>query len=308
MFKCILVLCALLVGATFGTRAFAQTMDCSVNDPNPPLNIRESESGSRIVGTLPNGARVFPVWSPFGGLNDKWIYVLTIDGGRLRKRGNVFRDLLTCNERDQSGRYPILIQKRSDNLARFGIDHSNRFPNKCFYYGDGGYRISVSNAFKSRYDRLGMPFDNLCFILMTGKIRYDPESGRRLATYMIGDLDKVARLMSQPAPRAGQSRSTDEFYEPGDLSEELPLEVPLCFRGAKHVERSQLEVSACNFRFHPWSGKPLSSDEGAAFARAAFYIEGGAAPGTSPDDAKLALDARRRLSPAQIEAEAKDLK
>jgi hypothetical protein len=308
MSRRILFVVALSVISFHGSMAAAQSMDCTVRDPNPPLNVREAESGSRIVSTLPNGTRVFPVWSPFGGIDEKWIFVSTVEGGKWRQRGYVFRDLLACSEVDQSGRYPILIQASSDDLLRFGIDHSTRFPNRCFTYGEGGYHVSVSNAFKARYDRIGMPFENLCFILMTGGVRYDPESGRRLPTYMLGKLDKIARLVSTPRPRAGQPLDMDDIYMPGDLTEELPLEVPRCFQRAKREGRSALDVSACNFRYHPWSGKPLSAEEGAVFASVSFYIEGGAAPGTNPDDAKLALESRRRLSPAQIEAEARALR
>jgi hypothetical protein len=293
--------------------ANAQTMDCVVQDPNPPLNVRDESDNyhkGSIIGTVNNGTRVFPVPSAFSGLHERWILTYEVVDGAAKKLGYVFRDFLVCNERDKTGRYPILIEsasKGSADLRMFGIDHSNYFPNQCFYYGDGGYTLSISNDFKARYDRMGMPFENLCFVLRTGLMRYDPESGKRLPTYMVGKIDLVARLFRKPEAQDDQPHSDEETLNSGDVSEELPLEVPKCFAGAKHTDRSALDVSSCSFRYHPWSGKLLNPDEAKVFASAGFYIEGGAGPGTSPDAAKLTLDSRRRLSSAQIEAEAKAL-
>ena len=63
----------------------------------------------------------------------------------------------------------------------------------------------------------------------------------------------------------------------------------------------------CSYRFHPWSGRRLDAITDVAFAKSGLYLEGGAAPGTPPDAIKVALDPKQRLSPTQIEVEAREL-
>jgi hypothetical protein len=298
LFFCLLVFAATLDRPTL---ARAQTMDCFVKDPKPPLNVRKEAKGE-IVGTLNNGTRLFVQTWTWG--DPKWLNAGIVSDGQWKNLGYVFRSLLDCSETDTSHRYPFVITNPPD-LKKFGLalrDYGKNgrdvvpFNNKCFYYGDGGYTLSISDDFRKRYAAKGIAFDNMCAVLRSDGLRYDPDTGTRLATYIIGDLDELR---------------TAAAYEPGTVTGELPLEIPACFKtgivkfGAAHAG---LTRSGCSYRYHPWSGRPLGPAEAAYFSKFPIELEGGAAPGTSPDAAKAALDPRLIASSTQIEAEDKKLR
>jgi hypothetical protein len=120
-------------------------------------------------------------------------------------------------------------------MKKFGILAGHHFYDKnirpfeheCFSYGDGGVSLSVSKHFRDRYDQIGMRFETLCLVMRSGVVRYDPETGKRLATYVAGEVD----VLSGRRPLSGA----------GDITEELLLEVPQCFKnGVFHKETGSL--------------------------------------------------------------------
>jgi hypothetical protein len=144
------------------------------------------------------------------------------------------------------GAYPVVL---ADVAAQreLGLMESNFGPyageepleNKCFYYGDGGARLSVSDAFLDRYRAAGFTLETLCMALVSG-IRHHPESGERLATVQVADIDALS--------------SPDYFGEPGPLGVEHPIEIPTCFRNGA-------PLTDCLFAFDPWSGARLTAAE-----------------------------------------------
>lgn len=136
--------------------------------------------------------------------------------------------------------YPIIFKSpltlRKVGLALAYGDHPKPYPNKCYYYGDGGYLISLSNSFLARFVRQGFTLQSACLGLISQTI-YDPETGRRLPTYQLIDPDMIA------------SRSE----EPGASTEELPLELPACFKNG-------VPYADCTFRYGRQTGKALSSE------------------------------------------------
>jgi hypothetical protein len=123
------------------------------------------------------------------------------------------------------------------------------FNNKCYAYGDGGFLISISDEFLSRFVSKGFTVESTCLGLIS-ETHYDPESGDRLATYMIVD------------PVAIKQRSD----EPGAGTEELPLELPACFKNAN-------PYTDCVFRYGRKTGKKLSSEETEIYRKLGAAIE-----------------------------------
>jgi hypothetical protein len=266
-------------------------MDCVVADPNPPLTVRD-DNHKAVIGTLNNGERVFV---PVGTEDEQWVPAYQVSGQSIRKVGEVSRKLVKCSEVSTSHRYPYVLPNRAD-LRKFGLtvsvfgggDEPKPFSRKCFYYGDGGYPMTVSDEFVARYKDI--PFDNLCFVLRVGGLRYDPDTGRRLPTYILANIEALQKDGSAS--------------EPGTVSEELPLAVPSCFKVA-HVTygggRASLTESGCTYKYHPWSGRQLDAEEAAAFAALELSLDGSAAPGTPAEEARVALDRRHWVTGAQAE-------
>jgi hypothetical protein len=147
--------------------------------------------------------------------------------------------LLTTAADARSG-YPLVFHS-IDQLKKFGIAHGGRldpgdvsmhFQNRCYEYGDGGWEISVSDALLNFYVSQGFSRRSLCLALISG-IKFNPENGQRLATYILTTPDWA---------KNGQS--------PGDMTDELPLSLPRCFsRGVPY--------SDCAWNYDPMSGKRL---------------------------------------------------
>ncbi|PJK27357.1 hypothetical protein CVT23_22645 [Minwuia thermotolerans] len=139
-------------------------------------------------------------------------------------------------------RYPVFLSD-IESQRQLGLLEANygpyrgepELPNKCFYYGDGGNLISVSDDFLDAYVSRGFSKETMCMGLLSG-IRFNPETGQRLATVVMVDLKEV--------------QSPDYFGEPGPITEEIPVELPGCFhRGLPLVD--------CRFAHHPITGAPM---------------------------------------------------
>ena len=89
--------------------------------------------------------------------------------------------------------------------------------------------------------------ESVCLGLVS-QTRYDPETGRRLPTYIIADEQEVTR----------QLREHGELSE-GSITEEMPLDLPGCFRNGT-------PYNDCVFRFGRKTGKVLTAAETATYA------------------------------------------
>lgn len=141
--------------------------------------------------------------------------------------------------------YPVIItdqkvlQATGITIAGYGkqynddsVQHSK---NKC-YNEPGLYDISVSDAFLASYVRRGFTLNSLCLGLNSG-IRFDPETGRHLRTFVVLDTDSL-----QP----------DHDISSNDLTNEIPVDVPGCFRnGTPYAD--------CKMAFDPMTGARLDS-------------------------------------------------
>src|SRR5262249_33605502 len=92
--------------------------------------------------------------------------------------------------------YPVIFTDttslRELGLAvYYGMD-VKPLKNKCFYYGDGGYLISMSDKFLARFTARGFTVQATCLGLISNT-KFDPNTGRRLPTYMIVDRKLIRR-------------------------------------------------------------------------------------------------------------------
>ena len=151
-----------------------------------------------------------------------------------------------------------LVFDSPTKLKRFGIgfrgigtdDVKIHFPTRCYYYGDGGWDISISDDLLAAYKAQGFSRRSACMALVS-TVRFNPENGRRLATYIL--IDPKFFKKGEP-PGAGA------------ISDELPLSLPSCFKGG-------LPYSDCAWNFDPISGKKLSAQQTAKFKALGQKIE-----------------------------------
>lgn len=139
-------------------------------------------------------------------------------------------------------RFPIVFTS-NDDLAKFGISivPNSAMLHQCYYYGEGGQLIRVSHELLLRYSERGFTLNSLCLGLMSSSL-FDPETGKRLASYIVVD------------PKALASGKIDDI----DATYEHPLELPQCFHRA-------LVYSDCVFNYDRLTGKRLSELNTASF-------------------------------------------
>ena len=156
-----------------------------------------------------------------------------------------------------SDEYPVVFLSY-DAVEPLGIslDYERPFQNKCYHYGSGGYPLSISNDVLSRFTRRGFSVQSVCLGLVSGGNRYDPETARRMPTYVIFDKQGM-----EEARRQGDKPSPD-----GWVSEELPLDLPDCFKNGN-------PYTDCVFRFDRITGKLLTPEQTNMFARLGTAID-----------------------------------
>jgi hypothetical protein len=153
----------------------------------------------------------------------------------------------------RSAEYPVIFTS-PDALRKIGIDMNRGdlpkpYKNKCYYYGDGGQTISLTDEFLARFVSKGFTIESACLGLIS-ETRFDPETGRRLATYMLVDKEMIRQRSS----------------EPGAATEELPLQLPPCFKNAN-------PYTDCTFNFGRISGKKLSAEETETYRKLGAAID-----------------------------------
>jgi len=221
---------------------------CLVADPeDPSLNVRDAPNG-KVINRLRNGRAVFIMEKKPDSRSRPWANVMGYYKGEFREWGWVFHRNLDCfgawnPAATTTADYPIVFTRAADlkptgiALEGYGPDgfQIKQYENRCYYYGDGGNSLSVTADLLRYYEKNGFSLNSLCMALTSG-ILFDPESGRRLPSYVVVD-EKVLRQQG--------------FADAGVLSPELPLDVPKCFRRG-------VPLSDCVFNYNPVSGKKLS--------------------------------------------------
>jgi hypothetical protein len=229
-----------------------------------------------------------------GYVSETSFEVFSEEDGEYKETGEfLLEGSYDCDSPGKSADFPIVITDQ-DQLKELGIatdflasdeNQLTLFPNQCFQVGSGHDHFSLSDAFVERHARRGISFDNLCLALGAGQIRFNPETGERLPTFvLLQEWD-------------GLWLSTFEYL----------LDVPSCFGGGitkiwQDANNARLRPIGCELKFHPWSGRPMSAEETAFFNSRAFLVIYGDAGGSTMDGNDLAADSNRRATAAKIEA------
>jgi hypothetical protein len=163
-------------------------------------------------------------------------------------------------------------------VARFGPSGGADLPEKCPRFGgDGMYDLSFSRAFLGKFTARGFSKLALCAAIAS-EIRYNPETGQHLPTFILADVKKMKKF-------GGEG-------DAGDTTDQLPLDVPDCFRRAR-------PLSDCKLNYDMRSGKKLSQSQAKKLADVialrltgggyVLYNEGPAGPEPSEDTVRLIL-------------------
>lgn len=184
-------------------------------------------------------------------------------------------------------RYPIIVKDRAE-LRAFGIAYETWEDNKptlqhgCYNYGDGSYFLSVSEALLSVYKARGFSRESLCMGLVS-EARFDPETGKRLPTYVLFDVARIKKSLAEIPPDADPTirkfrgkdpeKLTPEELElccseQGDMTSEQPLVLPSCFKNAN-------PYSDCVWRYSIKTGERLSDRSVEKFRNLGRAIEAG---------------------------------
>jgi len=145
--------------------------------------------------------------------------------------------------------YPVIFTS-DDELTRLGIG-GLEFPNKCYAVTNTTVG-SISNEFFARFKSRGFTVESVCLGLLS-ETRYDPETGRRLPTYIFVNMENLAfELREDPARK-------DPAFGYASTSNETPLDLPNCFKNGTPYKD-------CVFRFGRKTGKALTAAETATYA------------------------------------------
>jgi hypothetical protein len=117
----------------------------------------------------------------------------------------------------------------------------------CYDVGPGADVISVSHERLVRYREMGFTLQSLCLGLLS-ETRFDPETGKRLPTYLAIDFDKIKRINKG---REQFVRDNPFLNYDVSMTAEHPLELPQCYRRA-------LPYTDCAFNFDRLTGERLS--------------------------------------------------
>jgi hypothetical protein len=153
--------------------------------------------------------------------------------------------------------FPLIIDSPS-KLRQVGLSFDVAEPplkNQCYSYGDGGLLLSTSDEFYERFKQRGFSVQAMCLGLVSNT-HYDPETGRRLPTYIMVYRDQYTENM----------RQYGKVQDSGVVSDELPLDLPDCFKNAN-------PYTDCQFRFGRITGKPLTAVQTDAYKRLGAAID-----------------------------------
>ncbi len=137
----------------------------------------------------------------------------------------------------------------ADDWADEGIQKLN---NHCYYYGDGGWGLTVSDGLLEIYSGKGFSLHSLCLALVS-EARYHPETGQRIPTALfVNETDFKAALGGRDPRKLSRDRLNE--LESGVVSDELPLVVPECFRNGT-------PLADCVWRYDIRTGRKIEKSK-----------------------------------------------
>jgi hypothetical protein len=271
------VIPAFLVLFLMNGRAIADTAECIIK-PGPPIATKDQKTGFAI-GHLKSDDFVYARWP-----QDTSFQLFSIHQNAFREISGVDPSRVECHASGSDKQYPVVftgVEGRKTVLDNFGIYYGEfgkrpKLPFSCPDIGAGYAGAGITATTMKRYRARGFNIRTLCMALTSGQVRFDPETGRRLPTYVVIDrnVDGVA-----------------------SISPEVPFEAPACFsRGVANFRGLAATMSplGCSVKYHPWSGRKLSENEAMFFTKNAVLKAAGDAGDAIEDSKKLAADPNRR--------------
>src|ERR1700744_1336912 len=86
----------------------------------------------------------------------------------LLRGGVVLGTAKICGPDDSPAIFTSAAKLRETGLSNpFGDENNTSLKNKCYYYGDGGYTISLSDEFLARFLRQGFTLQSACLGLIS---------------------------------------------------------------------------------------------------------------------------------------------
>ena len=284
---------ALAIAVASPSTVRANVIECVVKSEGAPIRVTDVKTG-KFVKELRAGDFVYERWLQF------LPHTLSIlDAGRFREIQGPTKETLDCHSAGSSPEYPIVFREAKALRDAFGLQYIDLVddpgaavanPLVCnFKVLAHTSEIHMTPAFFERYKKAKIPLRQLCMVLLSGQVRFNPETGERLPTFVV------------------LSEQVDEKGEKSFLaSDELPLMVPECFGKGKMSRPqsfvSQMEPVGCTVNYHPWSGRKLSTTERDVFTRRLILMTSSESGEMQEDSLNLARDDRRRPNDSKIEA------
>jgi TPR repeat protein len=225
----------------------------------------------------------------------EWSRISELSDKILKEVGVVKSEDLDCSHKNDE--YPVVLNS-AKTLWPLGIDFNFKGSgqragfHRCFYNGDGQNALvdlSLSRKFLVPYRAKAFDFRKLCLVMRAGIIRFDPETGRRLATFIMTDPEYLNK--------------GDEYLGLA-ISEENPIEVPECFNKGE-IEQpnpfsARLTLTGCSMKYHPWSGRSLTEWEQAFWRTAAIVVSSESAPDPQEEAIRVVREGTSSASEADI--------
>jgi len=134
------------------------------------------------------------------------------------------------------GSHASLANRLGVDIPDWGPKDKSRLPEKCPYFGgDGMYGFTFSHAFAKKFRKKGFTNLSLC-MAMASEIKFDPQTGKRLPTFILADI---------PAVKRGE-------IESGTSTDQIPYDLPNCFRNAQPLRD-------CKLNFDMETGRRLTT-------------------------------------------------
>ena len=171
---------------------------------------------------------------------------------------------------EPEAKYPIVLTDvnglREAGIAfNWGPWEVKPFEKHCYYYGGGGYLLSVSDQTLANYEAKGFSLQSLCTGLVS-EARFDPETGGRLPTYIVVNEHEFKRTFNGKDV-SKLSKEQLGWLEPGVVSDELPLALPPCFKGGQ-------PYADCTWKYDIKTGKRLSEAETESYSAIGTALSG----------------------------------